>query len=408
MCIVLVLAAFASAPAFARAQSLPPPPSGGPPPDPAETAKIKLGPLFMQPSFGFKNVGLDNNVFNEPADPKRDWAATLSLGTVAGLRYRASRLTVNTSTDYLYFAKYKSERSIDSNTRLQFEVRTPRIRPWIGMDRVKSHERLGLEIDARAGREMPSYDAGVEYKVGFRLGTRLIARQRKVDYLDEEEFRGVVLKNTLNAKYQEGAVQLLYELSPLSSMRTSIEFSRSNFETATRRDAKDFSVLLGIEGKQDAFIEGYIDVGWKERTPIDETAPAYSGLIARAAASFILWEQLRIAFAVDRDVPYSYEEFYTFYVQEGGASTVTWRPHQRLDLFVQGRGYYARYEQGLDERALLRTDKVYSYGAGFGFFIKGYPGTRVGLTAERAVRDSILADRRYDTPRIFTNIGFSF
>ena len=406
--IVAVAAVAMAVPVAAHAQTLPPPPSGPLPADPAEAAKVRIGPLFMQPEFGFKNVGLDNNVKNDPANPERDWTATLNMGLFAGLRYHQARFTVKTSTDYVYYAHFREERSIDGHTRYQLEVRNPRVRPWIAMERSKSHGRLGMEIDARAGREQPLYETGVEVRWGFRLGTRLIARQRKIDYLDEETFRGVNLSSTLDAKFREGAVQMLYEISPLSNFRASAEISKSDFTQAGRRNAEDRSLLIGIEGKKDAALEGFVDVGWRERTPNDATSPAFSGIVARGSAAFILWEEVRVAFGLDRDLPWSYEEAYSFYVQQGGTAEITWRPHQRLDLFVTGRHYWLEYEKGLTEAAVLRTDKVYSYGGGFGFFIRGYPGTRLGLTVERATRDSVLADRRYDGTRLYTNVGFSF
>ncbi len=109
----------------------------------------------MQPEFGLKNVGLDNNVFNDPADPQQDWTATVNMGTLLGLRFNAARLTMRTSADYVYFSHFKSERSIDGHTRYQMEVRNPRIRPWIAMERARTHARSGLEIDTRAGRRLP-------------------------------------------------------------------------------------------------------------------------------------------------------------------------------------------------------------------------------------------------------------
>ena len=399
--------ALVAVPASLHAQTLPPVPTG-PVEDPAETAKIRLGPLFLQPNFGLRDVGRDNNVFNDPADPKSDWTATVNMGMLAGLRYGPARFTVKTDSNYIWFARERTERSIDGSTRLQLEVRSERVRPWIAMERTKTHERAGLEIDARAGREVPSYDAGIEYRPGFRLGMRLVAKQREVRYQDDDAFRGQKLADVLDAEYQDGALQVLYELSPLSAIRLSAEVSRARFDVATVRDADDYAFYGGIEGRRDAAVEGYIELGWRERTPLDSTAPSYSGVVARAAASFVLWDQVRISFGADRDIPWSYEDAYTFYVQQGGSTTATWRPHDRFELQATGRHYWLDYEQGLDARAVLRTDKVYSYGSGFGFFIRGYPGTRLGITVERAVRDSVLADRRYDTPRVYTNVGFSF
>src|SRR5712692_354187 len=44
--------------------------------DPVTTARIHLGPLGLNPSMGLANVGVDNNVFNETTNPKRDFTFT--------------------------------------------------------------------------------------------------------------------------------------------------------------------------------------------------------------------------------------------------------------------------------------------------------------------------------------------
>ena len=403
--ILAVIAALAT-PATALAQ-LPPPPTG-PAGDPAETARVRIGPLFLQPEFGLKDVGLDNNVFNDPENPQKDWAGTVSLGMLAGLRFGPTRLTVKTNTDYVYYARFKDERSIDGQTRYQFEVRSPRLRPWIAYEKSKTHARAGFEVDERAGRVIPTYEAGAEVKIGFRLSARLIGRQVKTDYQDEESFRGVDLEQTLDFTNRGGLAELHYELSPLSSLRLSAAVQQARFRTATIRDADDVSFTLGIEGRQGAGMEGYVDVGWKERKSADPAGGTYTGLIARGSAAIILFEEVRVAVGLDRDTQWSYEEFYTFYVQSGASAIVTWRAHQRLDIEGRARHHWLDYKHGVDERAVLRTDKTFAYGGGIGFFIRGYPGTRVGLHVERSARQSVLDDRRFDTLRYYTNVGFSF
>ena len=404
--ILTVVAALAT-PALVRAQSLPPPPTG-PVADPAENAKVRIGPFFLQPAFGLSNVGLDTNVFNDPENVQKDWTGTVSLGMLAGVRFGPTRLTVKTNTDYVYYAHFNDERSIDGVTRYQFEVRRPRLRPWIAYEKTKSHERYGFEIDERAGRNSGVYEAGVEYRVGFRLGTRFIGRQRKSAYQAEETFRGVTLSDTLDATFREGAVQLLYELSPLSSLRLSGEVTQNRFEKATRRNSEDRSAFIGIEGGKGAGIEGQVDVGWTQRTSDDPTAPSFDGLVARGSAALILWEQVRVAFGLDRGPQWAFEDFYSFYIQSGGSTEVTWRPHQRFDIIATGQHYWLDYNHALDERGVLRTDKVYSYGGGIGFFLQGYPGPRLGVSLERSARESIIEERRYDSLRYYTHVGFSF
>ncbi len=404
---MVVLISALAVPSTMYAQALPPPPTG-PTEDPAETARVRIGPLFLQPNFGLKNVGLDNNVFNNPANPERDWTGTLSLGMLAGLRFGQARLTLKTTTDYVYFAHFREERAIDGISRYQFEIRNPRIRPWIAYEKTKTHDRAGFEIDSRAGRAVPVYEVGVETKLGFRLSTRLIGRQRKVEYQTEEDYRGVNLAATLDAKYEEGAVQLLYEVSPLSSLRAAFEMTRVRFDTATVRNSEDRAVYLGLEGRRDAGMEGTVDIGWKEQTPVDPRVPVFSGFVARGTGAIVFAEQVRVAFAVSRDTAWSFDDAYTFYVQSGGATTVTWRPHQRFDIEATGRHYWLDYEQGLENRAVARTDKTYSYGGGIGIFLRGYPGTRLGIGVEQAARESVFDDRDYRTLRYLTHVGFSF
>ena len=48
-------------------------------PDPS-VARVRLGPLWMNPTISMPNVGIDTNVFNEPptVTPKRDVTVTVS------------------------------------------------------------------------------------------------------------------------------------------------------------------------------------------------------------------------------------------------------------------------------------------------------------------------------------------
>src|SRR5262249_60153427 len=62
---------FASVPAFAQVGDGAPPDSTG--------VRVRIGPLLMDPRISLTNVGVDDNVFNDPAnkDPKKDFTFTL-------------------------------------------------------------------------------------------------------------------------------------------------------------------------------------------------------------------------------------------------------------------------------------------------------------------------------------------
>ena len=54
-------------------------PTGDGGPDPA-TVRVRMGPLWMNPSISLPNMGIDTNVFNEPpsAMPAKDFTMTVA------------------------------------------------------------------------------------------------------------------------------------------------------------------------------------------------------------------------------------------------------------------------------------------------------------------------------------------
>ena len=135
--VVLSLAAPVSAQSFA-------------PPDPRSrpwsTAQVKLGPLYVAPTFEVRDVGVDRNVFNDEANPKSDLTGKLGLRSLAGIHFgEAFVLQIVQGNDYVYYRRYRSERSVDSALNFTLEFRSAFLRPWIRWDRTKSSERIGVD-----------------------------------------------------------------------------------------------------------------------------------------------------------------------------------------------------------------------------------------------------------------------
>jgi hypothetical protein len=81
-------------------------PSEEPPPP----GTMVFGPVTLTPSLSIKDAGVDDNVFNDPVDPKSDFTFTIVPRANVGFRARRLRLTYQTTADYVYYNTYDSER----------------------------------------------------------------------------------------------------------------------------------------------------------------------------------------------------------------------------------------------------------------------------------------------------------
>jgi hypothetical protein len=91
-------------PATARAQGEAQGEAGGP--DPA-TVRVRIGPLWMNPTIGIPNFGVDDNVFNDAPDrqPKKDVTATVRPRTDLWLHLGRTWLTASIDEEIVWYQK---------------------------------------------------------------------------------------------------------------------------------------------------------------------------------------------------------------------------------------------------------------------------------------------------------------
>ncbi|HWF85965.1 MAG TPA: hypothetical protein VG222_13995, partial [Vicinamibacterales bacterium] len=120
-------------------------------PDPSKV-HVQVGPLWMDPSIALTNLGVDTNVFNEPAEssPKRDFTATITPKTNAWLRLGRTWLAGSVDEGIVWYEKYASERSLNDRYQLGWHVPLNRLTFDIGGNYLNTHDRPGFEIDSRS------------------------------------------------------------------------------------------------------------------------------------------------------------------------------------------------------------------------------------------------------------------
>src|SRR5206468_3084305 len=84
-------------------------------PDPA-SVRVRIGPLYLNPTIGLTNLGVDDNVFNDPtsAAPKKDFTLTLTPKTDLWLHMGPTWVVGSIKEEINWYQQYASERNRES------------------------------------------------------------------------------------------------------------------------------------------------------------------------------------------------------------------------------------------------------------------------------------------------------
>lgn len=410
LCRIVIMAfAVGLAPAAsAAAQGWTPP---DPTTDPWNSAKLRIGPFFMAPSFDLRDVGIDNNVFRDEANPRQDLTATIAVKTVFGAHIRAFNLRITQDNRYLWFRRYTSERSIDGGLLAIAELRLQRMRPWISVSKLKSTDRAGFEIDTRASRTTPDFETGIDVNLGLRTGLTASFKETKTEYAEGQFFDGVNLKKSLDNRRTFAHVNGRWQYSEFSDILGAFEWSRNRFTYDPLRSGDTVSYMAGFQSRGDSPITGRVQLGYKVQHHDDRTVPDFSGVVLSALVSTVVSDRIKLDVSGDRDLQFSYDDHYPFYVQQGGSLKLTARVNTRLDLIGSALVEWLHYSDSYLSAGLpltSRTDLATVLGLGFLYFVGGPGGSHLGLTFERGQRDSPLPQKTYRNDRVLTNLRFSF
>lgn len=301
---VLALLAVLLMPTVGRAQDEP---------DPAAKARMRIGPVAFTPTLS-TNFGVDTNVFNEADSPDRDLVGNVQPHADAWLRLGRGRLSASGTVDFVYFRQFESERSVNTQNRVQLELVSPRIRPYASVSFVNTRQRLNYEIDTRARYVQRVVTAGVDVGLGAR--TRLGVAAGRGDFAFGEGERDVQadLRELLNRDTDTLTLSVRQRLTPLTTLVLSAQRAQEHFEFSPLRDNESFSVTPGVEFSPFALLNGSAFVGYRRFAPEGTIIPEYSGVTASVDLGYTLLGSTRFGMRANRDVAYSVEELQPYYV----------------------------------------------------------------------------------------------
>lgn len=361
---------------------------------------VTLGPLRLTPSLVLKDMGVDDNVFNDPVDAKRDFTFTLSPRADLVFRMRRLRLAYTTGTEYVYYQKFRSERGTNTSSSARLDVDLGNLKPYATVQGLSSRSRLNTEVDERARHRDLIYGAGMAFRVASRTSVLVNATQGKIAYDPDAEFRGIDLRRSFNGRRRTIDAGIGIALTPLTTFTVSVAREQQRFDLSPDRDSNTWRVSPTFTFSPTGLLSGSASVGYRRFDTVSPILPDYSGLVSAVAVGATIYGRHQVQVVFNRDVQYSYELANAYYVGTGGTATWTLLVVGPIDV----RGTAARYlmdYRGIGTAPGSDTTTIYGGGVGYRFSNRA----RLGANVEWSRRDSNRsAERGYRNHRIFAGL----
>jgi hypothetical protein len=290
---------------------------------PREAAQIELGPMSVYPTIRLVDVGVDENVFNDSADPRQDYTFTLATRALAVFRLGLNELMFSSGSDYVWFKEHSSERSTNASYALRFNLSASRFKPFVGAERVQTRMRPTVEIDTRAQRLDQTVLAGSNFNLTERTAITAMARYAESKYDDGEQFRGVDLNTPLNRESWTYSGGVRYAVTPLTTLMATANYTEDTFPHSPLRNAKFYSVTPGVEFAPDAAIRGSFAAGYQLFDPGDPQLERSQGVVFEGALNWSIMGRTTFDVISRRNINYSYQDTEPMYLQTGARLLVT-------------------------------------------------------------------------------------
>jgi hypothetical protein len=386
----LALVLLPAVPAFAQV-------GDGAPADPTGV-RVRIGPLLMDPRISLKNVGVDNNVFNDPAskNPKDDFTFTLMPVSDFWLRLGPTWIDANLTETLNWYQKYESERNSNTGINVGWVVPGSRIAFRIDGRYLDAHDRPGYEIDTRAGRTEAGYSGALDFRTFSKSFIGLTASRIQTRFDEGAQYNGTDLQVALDRVDTTYGVNFRHELTPLTSITFSGTHVITTFDHSPDRDTVSNSALMSVAFKPEALLKGGFSAGYEDFAPTESTLPDYSGFIGNIDLTYVLLGSTRFAVTGGRGVQYSYDDSQPYYIQSRIAGTITQQVYGPVDVEARGEIAYLDYRNrtGVVVTEPDRTDRIHSYGAGIGYHFG--KDVRLSFNVDQYNRDSPVVDHQYD------------
>jgi putative beta-barrel porin BBP2 len=384
-------------------------------------ARSHIGPFYITPTLVMRDLGVDDNVFNDAEDRKSDFTFTLTPKADIAVPFaRWLLLTSTVAADFVYYREYSSERSASPRVAPRATIFLNRLSFFGEGSYSRSRQRPNFEIDTRALRTERAVGGGIGYQFSPKVGVEVSGRRSDVDYDAGETFLNVSLRETLNRRSDTIAAAVKYAVTPLTTIVLKADRAEDRFEFSPERNADTLRVTPGVEFNASALISGSAYAGVRRFNARSELLEDFTGLVASATLGYTLLGRTAFIANVERDVTYSFERLQPYYVVNSYGLTLRHRFTGKFDVMAgaarheysyrdlahvpaAGTGVSLVEQMGADQR----VDATHSYSMSLGYYFG--PDIRVGFGTTYWKRESnAVRLREYDAFRTGVSLDYGF
>jgi len=361
-----------------------------------ERYRFNTGPFYVDPSILLKELGVDTNVFNQAGETNADFVTVVApQASVAVPFSNRALVTSQLGTDFVYYAQYASERSIDPQAAVRAEFYARRLTFFGEGSYLNTRERLNYEIDLRARHLEKDLSGGVAVRATTRLTVELVASRGQIRFDGDDYFGGQRLKETLDRDTQVFGVTARQRRNGLTTFGLRYENQTDRFPLSPIRDTDSSRVMPGVELRPRALLNGSAWVGYRHFEPKAAALPSQAGLVSQLAISYTLLGATMFGITYDRDYQFAYEALTPYFIDNSVGVFVRRSLGARFDVrgnVARHRYAYQPITSGPILAALDRVDTTDNYGFNVGYRLNRQ--TRAGVGLSYWTRDSTRLDFR--------------
>jgi hypothetical protein len=387
----------AAVPAFAQAGG-----AGG------TTGRFVIGRLQLTPTLILREAGVDSNVFNatKAEGARKDNYATVVPQVDASLSLGVMELTGQGGLSYVYFERYKNQRSLNGLANGRAEFPFQRIRPSIAGSWLRLRERPNNEIDARIVRETLHGSVAFSTQLTPRSGVILGGSREETRYERGVQFRDADVARALDRQTTEGSAVFRLEVTPLTGLLFDVRGSRDHFLLDPLKQTDNLRTSLALDFAADAVIKGRASAGYHKMVARRQGSVPFAGWTSAVELSYAFLGRTRFDVRFARDAAYSVIEGESYYVTTAGGFEVLHNLIGPVDLSVRGSRDRMDYEFS-PGGAPGHVELVST--AGGGASIRVSPRVRFSVNYELSLRESSLgAAYEYDRRRVYSTATYGF